>query len=82
VGRKVLVKTSSPVSADTCIRIDCDDSLILGHVLGCWRENLTIFAAIELEDALVGLSKLTRFHTRCSKLTTPELALVPRRHTA
>ena len=44
----------TPLAQDTGVRIDCDDSLLLGYVLGCWRETSATFIAIELEQALCG----------------------------
>jgi hypothetical protein len=57
-GRRVVARLSTRVFADACIRIDCKDAALYGEVLGCWQENSSIFAAIELHEAVTGLSEL------------------------
>ena len=60
VGRRLLAKIPFPLSQDTCIRIDCDDSLILGHVLGCWHEGSANFVALEMKEVLLNASSFAR----------------------
>ena len=58
VGRRLIVRLSAVVPTSACIRIDCDDALLLGEVLGCWRQSSLIFAAVELQQAVTGFAKL------------------------
>jgi hypothetical protein len=55
VGRRLVAQVSAPVAPGTCIRIENSDAMMLGEVLGIWREGPTIFAAIELQHSLAGL---------------------------
>ena len=57
-GRRLVGRLSAPVPVEACIEIDCDDALLLGEVLGIWREGSSIFGAIEIQQALVGLDEL------------------------
>ena len=58
VGRRLVAQVSAPVAPGTCIRIDNSDALVLGEVLGTWREGSAIFAAIELRHSLPDLAEL------------------------
>lgn len=60
VGRRLLARIPFPLAQHTCIRIDCDDSLILGHVLGCWHEGAASFVALEMEEVLLNVSNFAR----------------------
>ncbi len=55
---RIIVRLSDPLPPGACIRIDCDDALLLGDVLGGWRQGSSIFAVIELRQALAGLAEL------------------------
>jgi hypothetical protein len=57
-GRRLVAKLSGPVLRNTCVRIDCEDSSVLGEVLSCWYEEAAVVAAIELDQALTGLAEL------------------------
>jgi hypothetical protein len=72
-GRRLVVKVSGYISSDTGIRIDCDDSFLLGEVLACWREGpgSEIFAAIELRQAMPRLTELARLRAKFSGATYP-----------
>jgi hypothetical protein len=77
VGRRLIVRLSAPVSLDACVEIESDGALLLGEVLGCWREASSIFAAIELQQALTGLADLrsrfdytSRSHSAVQKATS------------
>lgn len=61
VGRRLIVQIGESLPAGEPVRIDAPDSFLLGEVLGCWRERGAIFAAIEIEQALTGLSDLARW---------------------
>jgi hypothetical protein len=58
-GRRIVATLSTPVVPDACIRIDCKDAALYGEVLGCWQEGSSIFGAIELHQAVTGLSELS-----------------------
>jgi hypothetical protein len=72
-GRRLVVKVSGYVSRDAGIRIDCDDSFLLGEVLACWHEGpgSEIFAAIELRQAMPRLTELARLRAKFSGTACP-----------
>ena len=55
---RLIVRLSEPLAGGSCVRIDCDDALVLGEVLGCWRQDQSIFGAIQLRQLLTGLAQL------------------------
>src|SRR5437016_3154859 len=55
---RLIVRLSQPVAGGSCVRIDWDDALLLGEVLGCWRQDLSILAAIQFHQVLTGLTQL------------------------
>ena len=61
VGRRLIAEVSEHLKPGACLRIDCEDALVLGEILGCWREKsatfavVETFAAVELLQALTGL---------------------------
>jgi hypothetical protein len=64
---RLIVRLSQPVAGGSCIRIDCEDALLLGEVLGSWRQDLSIFAAIQFQQVLAGLTQLRSVcDDRCS----------------
>jgi hypothetical protein len=60
IGRRLLVRLPILLPRDTCVRIDARDAMLLGEVLGSWREGSTIFGVIELQHGLTGLRELRR----------------------
>jgi hypothetical protein len=60
VGRRLLAQVSEYLKPATCVRIDCNDAILLGEILGCWREGTATFAEMELLQALTGLEELAR----------------------
>jgi hypothetical protein len=58
-GRRLTARLSAVVPPDTCIKIECNDAVLYGEVLWCWLEGSSVFGAIELQQALVGLSELS-----------------------
>jgi hypothetical protein len=60
MGRRLIAQISEYLKPGDCVRIDCYDAFLLGEISGCWQEESTIFAAIELEQALTGLAELAR----------------------
>lgn len=79
VGRRLIARVSEFMRAETCVRIDGDDSLVLGEVMGCWREGAITFAAIELVHALNGLDELAHFQERDQKMPRPVVTEIRRR---
>src|ERR1019366_158606 len=64
VGRRLIARVSEYLKSDTCVRIDCVDTFLLGEILGCWREGPATFAAVELLQALTGLEELARLREK------------------
>lgn len=60
VGRRLIFRVSEYLAPDTCVRIDCEDAFLLGETLGSWREGTATFAAVEIRQALTGLSELAQ----------------------
>ena len=60
VGRRLIAQVSEYLKPDTAAQIDCDDTFLLGEILGCWREGPATFAAVELLQGLTGLEELAR----------------------
>jgi hypothetical protein len=60
VGFRLIAQVSEYMKPDTCVRIDCDDALLQGEVLGCWREGPVTFACMELLQVLTGLKELAK----------------------
>jgi hypothetical protein len=58
VGRRLIAQVSEYLKPETCVRIDCDDTFLLGEILGCWREGSATFAAVKLLQVLTGLEEL------------------------
>jgi len=61
VGRRLIAQIAGEIAAGEPVRIDGPDALLLGEVLGCWREGGLVFAAVELQQALTHLSDLARW---------------------
>ena len=57
-GRRLIGELSAPAPPHACIRIDCEDAIILGEVVACWHESGVAVAAIDLQQALTGLGEL------------------------
>jgi hypothetical protein len=70
VGRRLIAQLSEYLRTETCIRIDCDDAVLLGEVIGCLREG-DATCVIDLRHAVVGLRKLATY------MQEPALALRP-----
>ena len=51
-GNRMIVRLSSPVPPRTCVRIDFDGAMVLGEVLGAWRDGPSLFSAIELHHTV------------------------------
>lgn len=59
-GRGLGLITSAPVPAGSAIRIEIDDSLVLGEAIYCRSDQNTHFVGVELDQVLVGLTELGR----------------------
>jgi hypothetical protein len=70
VGLRLIAQLSEYLRTETCIRIDCDDAVLLGEVIGCLREG-DATCVIDLQQAVVGLRKLATY------MQQPALALRP-----
>ena len=57
-GRRLIGELSAPAPPQACIRIDCEDAIILGEVVACWHESGVAVAVIDLQQALTGLGEL------------------------
>ena len=51
---------ANPVPIGTAVKIECDDSILLGEALYCRDDGGTFFVGVELEHALYGLVELGR----------------------
>ncbi len=65
VGQRLIAQVSEYMSADTCVRIHCDDAFVLGEILGCWREGPAMFAAVQLVQAVTRLKELAELRQEC-----------------
>src|SRR5579883_2414865 len=63
IGHGLIAQVSDFVNPEDCVRIDCQNAFLLGEVLGSWREGMTTFAAIEVQQALTRLSELARWNS-------------------
>jgi hypothetical protein len=77
-GRRLVAKLSEPVPRTACVRIDCEDSLLLGEVLDCWHEGAAVVAVIELCQALTGLAELASLREDVWKIQEPAGDALPR----
>jgi hypothetical protein len=75
VGRRLVARVPRLLEPETCVRVDCGDDLILGHVLGSWEERSALFSAIELREALVGLQELAESQCVQDFRSHPEVEL-------
>ncbi len=57
IGRKLIAQVSEWLQPGAGIRIDCDDAFMLGEVLGGWREEDAIFAALDLQQGVTRLAE-------------------------
>ena len=59
-GRGMGLAMANPVPIGTAVKIECDDSILLGEALYCRDDGGTFFVGVELEHALYGLVELGR----------------------
>lgn len=60
VGRRAELRSESAVAPGTAVRIDLEDSMLLGEVAGCIPEGSLFAAQIEVVEAIPSLSDLAR----------------------
>ena len=59
-GRGIGLETEIPVVVGTAIKIELEDSLLLGEVIFCRQDEASFYVGVELEHALNGLAELSR----------------------
>jgi hypothetical protein len=59
-GRGMGLAMARPVPIGTAVKIEFDDSILLGEALYCRDDGGTFFVGVELEHALYGLLELGR----------------------
>lgn len=59
-GRGLGLVTPSPVPPGAAIRIEIDDSMVLGEAIYCRSDRDGHFIGVELDQVLVGLTELGR----------------------
>jgi hypothetical protein len=58
IGGRLIAKVAEPLRPNTCVKIECDETLLFGEVLGCWREGFATFIAVQMFHGLTGLEEL------------------------
>jgi len=59
-GRGLGVVTAARVEPGAALKIEIDDSVVLGEAIYCRREHDEYFIGVELDQVLVGLTELGR----------------------
>jgi hypothetical protein len=59
-GRGLGLVTPIPVAPGSAIRIEMDDSMMLGEAIYCRSDRDGYFLGVELDQILVGLTELSR----------------------
>ena len=75
-GGRLIAQVSEHLKSNTCVRIDCEDALLFGEVLGCWREGCAMLVAVQVLHAVTGLRALARLregYWESPKRLTPEV---------
>ena len=60
VGRRAELRSECAVTPGTAVRIDLEDSMLLGEVAGCGTEGSLFVTQIEVVQAIPSLSDLAR----------------------
>ena len=60
MGRRAEVRSECAVAPGTAVRIDLEDSMLLGEVAGCGSEGPLFVTQIEVVQAIPSLSDLAR----------------------
>jgi hypothetical protein len=59
-GRGLGLELGIPLPTGTALKIELDDSILLGEVMYCRYENSFYFVGVELEHALLGLAEFAK----------------------
>jgi hypothetical protein len=59
-GRGLCLVTPFPIPPGAAIRIEIDDSIVLGESIYCRNDQGSHFVGVELDQVLVGLTELGR----------------------
>lgn len=57
-GRGLGLLTAAPIPPGAAIRIELDDSIVLGESIYCRQEKESHYIGVELDQVLVGLTEL------------------------
>jgi hypothetical protein len=57
-GRGLGLELDGPVAAGSALKLELDDTLILGEVIYCRRNESAYYIGVEIEQALAGLAEL------------------------
>jgi len=77
-GRGLGLEMSHPVGIGSALKIEIEDSILLGESMYCRSENGAYFVGVELEQGLFGLGALHRilqaFAGECRECNAADLA--------
>jgi hypothetical protein len=59
-NRAAILRFEEAVSQDAAIRIDFEDSLVLGQVIACVPEGTSFLVSLEVVEAIAAVSDLAR----------------------
>ena len=59
-NRAAILRFEEAVAYDTPIRLDFDDSLVLGEVIACVPEGTSFLVSLEVVEAIASVSDLAR----------------------
>jgi hypothetical protein len=57
-ARGIGLELQGPVAIGTALKLELDDSLLLGEVIYCRQDEASFYVGVELEQALCGLADL------------------------
>jgi PilZ domain len=57
-ARGIGLELQGPVAIGTALKLELDDSLLLGEVIYCRQDEAAFYVGVELEQALCGLADL------------------------
>jgi PilZ domain len=59
-ARGIGIELEGPVAIGTALKIELDDSLLLGEVIYCREDEASYYVGVEIEQALRGLGDLAQ----------------------
>jgi hypothetical protein len=59
-GRRAQLRTNEALTCGTAVKLEMEDSLLLGEVSACSKENGQFLALIEVREAIPSMSDLAR----------------------